>query len=96
MPCGGIYPAEPMLESPGVPDLPYNVCFHCGKTKSPTGVVPDHYVEEWDALLHRECIEEFLSGPEGEVILNHGHDVLVRTGDRTVLLYSEGRKVTNG
>jgi len=74
MPCGGIYPVddESGCFSPGSNAW----CFHCGKK----GPGPWSFVEEWDAHIHDSCIDEFLKGPEGEIVVSHGHDV-VRRGD---------------
>ena len=65
MPCGGLYP---------VADT-HKQCFSCG--------ISDHseysFVDEWDAFLHDRCIEEFLASPEGEIVINHGHEIIRRT-----------------
>ena len=62
MPCGGIDWTGPY---PGMD------CFACGKSDPP----PDHWVEEWDAAIHADCIEAFLATPEGQIVVKHGHAV---------------------
>lgn len=70
MPCGGIYPTSYM---PG-----YNAadhpCFLCGAQGC------ELWVEEWDAPLHRACVGPFLRTPEGHVVLNHEHEVILDEG----------------
>lgn len=53
MPCGGIYPlthhfAGAMVNAYG------DECFHCHQRDPPV----THFVDEWDAYLHRDCIME--------------------------------------
>jgi hypothetical protein len=88
MPCGGIGPSD----SSGMEGY---ACFYCGKVKHPvTGKVVDHFVEEWDAALHRSCIEPFLITDEGEIMLSHEHDVVVTVpGGETLLLFKDGKRV---
>lgn len=62
MPCGGIYPTGKNRRSD---------CFYCGEHNP----APDHWVEEWDAPIHADCIKGFLDTPEGKIIIAHGHAV---------------------
>jgi len=75
MPCGGIYPiegtwVEPYANNATVDDRT-NACFHCEKPGC------ELWCEEWDAPIHKACVPEFLKTPEGQVILNHGHEVIL-------------------
>lgn len=66
MPCGGIYPIT-------FGDFYVRgECWHCGKSNP----VLSHYCEEWDAFLHSECIDPFLKTKEGDIVLQHGHEVI--------------------
>ncbi len=67
MPCGGIWPNYTEGTQPG------RWCFGCGKKDNRTALWS--YVEEWDADIHDDCIDEFLKGPEGRIVLSHGHEV---------------------
>jgi hypothetical protein len=60
MPCGGIYPLSFPMVSP---------CFVCGKEGS------DHFIEEWDAFIHADCILPFLQTEEGQIVLKHRHEI---------------------
>jgi hypothetical protein len=78
MPCGGIYPVAGSWIEPGITatldDSPDNTtCFQCDQP------ILDHahFCEEWDCLLHRECIPAFLETDEGKIVLAHGHDVII-------------------
>lgn len=68
MPCGGIFSTvygRPMLAGS---------CFQCGKwTDEWDGL----FVEEWDAVIHRECLGLFLCSEEGKVVMEHGHAIQV-------------------
>lgn len=74
MPCGGVYP----VRAPGVADDKptdgqYD-CFFCNKT-DPT---PDHFVDEWDAFLHADCVIPFLtSTEEGKIVIKHRHEIYI-------------------
>lgn len=73
MPCGGIYPcSDPLVVN--------CACWECGKPNC------DHYAEEWDTGIHKDCILRFLSGEEGQVIVRHKH--LIQIGDE--ILQDEG------
>lgn len=67
MPCGGIYPASVELHGYG------SECWYCGLRGA------DHFVEEWDAFIHTDCIEPFITDQDNEealIILRHFHTVL--------------------
>jgi hypothetical protein len=68
MPCGGIHPIVPVKHK-------NSRCWQCGLTGA---VKPlDHWCEEWDTLIHRDCIPAFLVSDEGQCVLDHGHEVLI-------------------
>ena len=72
MPCGGIYPLTRHWSAAYLdPTQRSLACFYCDKSEPPV----THFVEEWDAYIHRDCIDEFLKTPEGEIVLAHGHEV---------------------
>jgi hypothetical protein len=73
MPCGGIYPMK------ADPELQ---CFHCN------GANADHSVEEWDSFLHGRCIVPFLMTDEGAIVLEHGHEVVMRISEERALMIS--------
>ncbi len=63
MPCGGIYP---------VADANPNwQCFYCNEKGC------DHFCEEWDCGLHEACVIPFLHTDEGEVVLDHNHEIQI-------------------
>jgi hypothetical protein len=62
MPCGGIFPDDSLSTST-------HPCWQCNKPGC------DLFCIEWDAPIHSACVKEFLEGPEGEIVLNHGHEV---------------------
>ena len=70
MPCGGIYPVT-------VKETMVLNCWICG-----TGGA-DHFIEEWDAYLHYECAGKFLASVEGEIVLSHGHTVVLQKCEKT-------------
>jgi hypothetical protein len=72
MPCGGIYPLAQHWAAAYYGHSAADWCFHCGKTDPPC----THFVEEWDAYLHGECIDAFLQTDEGRIVLEHGHEVI--------------------
>lgn len=74
MPCGGIYPIEASTAS-AYP------CWACNKRGA------DHFVEEWDAFIHKDCIREFLKNEEGQVVVQHKH--LIQIGEE--VLQEEGQ-----
>ena len=91
MPCGGIYPikgtwVEPLVASePGMKKTLY--CWQC-QLSDP---VPDHWCEEWDTALHGTCVEAFLKTEEGQCVLGHKHEVIVRLpGEEARVLHEEG------
>ena len=69
MPCGGITPVVPFFGT----DPVISRCFSCGKPVLKNGL----FVEEWDAVIHRECLGVFLVSPEGEIVIHHGHEITV-------------------
>ena len=71
MPCGGIYP---------VSDAPVHPCWYCNELGA------DHFLEEWDSVIHKDCIAEFLKTEEGQIVVNHNHHIQI--GD--VVLQKEG------
>lgn len=74
MPCGGIFPVQ---AEDGVE------CFYC-EARTPA---PDHFCEEWDALLHGKCVEPFLKTAEGKIVVEHNHLIVVEIdGVRKTLL----------
>jgi len=64
MPCGGIWPVDP-----GFQDGLRWECWVCRSKEA------DHYCEEWDCGLCGKCIAAFLETDEGQVVINHGHEV---------------------
>lgn len=68
MPCGGIYPSQ-------LSDR--YTCWYCHLKG------PDHWVEEWDAPLHKACIAPFLRTEEGAIVLAHKH--FIQIGDQILL-----------
>jgi hypothetical protein len=86
MPCGGIYPIkgsalEPYLNSK-------HPCWVCDKGNC------DLVLEEWDAVIHSECVEGFINdknNPEAQVILEHGHVVIILRDGKEVVLHEEKR-----
>lgn len=63
MPCGGIYPISDAN--------PNWKCFFCSKKGC------DHFCEEWDCGLHADCVIPFLHTEEGEVVINHKHEIQI-------------------
>lgn len=75
MPCGGIFPIG---HTEGVDDVEHGgKCWTCGKSEP----VPDLFVVEWDAYLHRACLGKFLASEEGQIVLDHKHAIVVPEGD---------------
>lgn len=76
MPCGGIYPISKKSFKGKLP--------RCWEARHPghneiIGFDAEwSFVEEWDTYIHDICIDEFLKGPEGEIIISHGHDIIRR------------------
>lgn len=64
MPCGGIYP---LSDDSGE-------CFHCGKEGA------KHFCEEWDCFIHAICVLDFLKDKEGQIVIHHGHQVVLNFG----------------
>lgn len=68
MPCGGI---RPTTYRGGIPS---GECFVCPKiVLEGEGL----FVEEWDAVIHRDCLMTFLSSEEGMIVIKHGHEIYV-------------------
>ena len=88
MPCGGIYPIKgSWVERHSAGGLR---CYHCDKS-FPT---PELWVEEWDAPIHKACVEEFLKTPEGQVIVDHEHEIILNEGGKGGMPYVlDGREV---
>lgn len=80
MPCGGIYPVQYHFSKDYIDKPPLHgdttppKCFFCGKNEPKV----DHFCDEWDCYLHRDCIDEFLKTDEGKCVLNHKHEVLIQ------------------
>lgn len=70
MPCGGVYPLTQPDDSP---------CLRCGRRGG------DHWVEEWDGAVHRGCLLDYLGSDEGEIILDHGHPIIIGLANGTLL-----------
>lgn len=68
-PCGGIYPIKDSWLEPLVS---CGECFLCNLDTNTT----DLWIEEWDAPLHRNCLETFMKTEEGQIIIKHGHSVV--------------------
>lgn len=80
MPCGGINPCRPVKGAR---------CYQCGSGEPE----PDHFVEEWDAYMHADCVAPFLRTFEGQCVLVHGHEVVVaQPGDPEPRYYRPGPK----
>lgn len=62
MPCGGIFPGS----LGGDP-----TCWVCHKYGC------DLFCMEWDAVIHSECVPAFLETEEGQLVLEHGHEVII-------------------
>ena len=75
MPCGGIYPiSNTWLEAAGInrdESKPEHRCWTCN------GKGAKHFCDEWDCYIHARCAIKFLSTPEGECVINHGHEVVL-------------------
>jgi hypothetical protein len=67
MPCGGIYPITNQFSKEARLQ-----CLHCNKLGA------DHMVEEWDGFLHRNCIPAYLLTDEGQIVMLHGHEVVIQ------------------
>ena len=48
-------------------------CFQCGSVVEQNAL----FVEEWDCIIHRECLPAFLNTEEGGIVMLHGHEILV-------------------
>jgi len=75
MPCGGIYPItpkHPFGEMHGKSN--YDNCFHCNKEIKSEDLM---FCDEWDCYLHRDCVMDFLKSEDGQVVLLHGHEVVL-------------------
>jgi hypothetical protein len=69
MPCGGIRPFNLSVVSDALEGQPTPPCHFCNKPGA------THWVEEWDTAIHARCVPAFLQTEEGEIIIEHGHDV---------------------
>jgi hypothetical protein len=71
MPCGGIYPISLDPNKQSGP-----TCFSCN-----TEIIPEDNpialaCEEWDCIIHYTCLGYFLTSPEGDIVLGHGHEII--------------------
>lgn len=73
MPCGGIYPVKKHFSKESFKEDQAVPCFSCNQTVKYEEDAS--FVEEWDAFIHRSCILPFLSTPEGQIVISHGHVV---------------------
>lgn len=73
MPCGGIYPYSPLDRGRSI-DEPSHTgeCWVCGKDGA------QHFCDEWDTYIHARCVPAFLQTREGELVIEHGHDVYLK------------------
>lgn len=69
MPCGGIFPVEPLVE---YIDRNWH-CWQCNEWLDGSSRTPDHMCEEWDCVLHGSCVEDFLKTEEGKLTIAHDH-----------------------
>lgn len=74
--CGGIGVPNPGGIHPDAALCGQHSCFRCGKAFHAFDLVS--YCEEWYAFLHDECIDAFLSTPEGRIIVVHEHEIIRR------------------
>ena len=70
MPCGGIYTIKPLKNKTAW----YDACALCGSFRK-NGKTPDHSVEEWEFVLHGECVLKWLETEEGQCVNLHLHHV---------------------
>jgi hypothetical protein len=68
VPCGGVYPIIPATHKNAR-------CWQCGLTAAAKPL--DHFCDEWDTYIHRDCIPAFLATDEGRIVLDHGHEVWI-------------------
>lgn len=73
MPCGGIWPATEEIKK-YFNEHPEHDCLWCGKNVEEKDLM---WCEEWDCYLHRDCVMDFLKGEEGQVVIKHGHQVIL-------------------
>jgi hypothetical protein len=76
MPCGGIYPIAHHVVGNSMHD-PTNPNHGCRVCQGPVDASVDLFVNEFTTFLHRACFRKFINSPEGEVILEHGHAILL-------------------
>jgi len=74
MPCGGIFPC--VVEEGAT-------CWVCDLPN------PDCFLEEWDGFIHSACVEEFLYTEEGDIVLQHGHGVVINEKGAVKTLFPE-------
>jgi len=75
MPCGGIYPVVSGSDFDNMHGSSANDdCFLCGKEIEKKDLM---FCDEWDCYLHRDCVVEFLKTEEGQIVLRHGHQVVL-------------------
>lgn len=70
---GGIYPFDLKEEA---------YCFHCGK-ETPW---PDHIIESFQTFIHAGCIHPFLETERGKKLKADGNVILMRSGDKLVVI----------
>ena len=86
MPCGGIFPMEPVVSTHPEGQTCSCCCWTCSKHFPP----PDHFLIEWDAFIHGKCVEAFLKTDEGKIVLDHKHAVIVLGEDGIERTVHEG------
>ena len=73
-------------------------CYMCGKpcfpskkaaAGTPEHLLPDFFIDEWDAYIHSECVPSFLQTEEGRIVLEHGHEVAIWKDGKIVILHEE-------
>lgn len=64
MPCGGIFPHLPIMDG--------ERCYHCDEESTAERSL-EYFVEEWDASIHRDCLDPFLKTEDGMLISEHDH-----------------------
>lgn len=36
-----------------------------------------HFCHEWDTYIHARCVPVFLQTDEGQIVIDHGHEVIL-------------------
>ena len=71
MPCGGIFHGHAVNDP----------CWVCRKRDC------DLWCIEWDAVIHSECVPAFLASEEGQIVLSHGHEVIIMKDGKPFTLH---------